>query len=111
MAKGVAAALNGGKLNAVLCVAGGWAGGNAADASASTARAPSPSTRPRPPRALTHPPTHPYRVYPPLPASCRPCPHGTGFVANTELMVKQSIHSSVIAAHVAAHHLAEYGAS
>jgi hypothetical protein len=32
VAAGVAAALAGGKVDAVLCVAGGWAGGNAADA-------------------------------------------------------------------------------
>jgi len=33
----------------------------------------------------------------------------TDFLANTELMVKQSVYSSVIAAQIAARHLAEYG--
>ena len=36
----VAAALSGNKLEAVLCVAGGWAGGNAADASTACSRRP-----------------------------------------------------------------------
>jgi len=31
----------------------------------------------------------------------------TDFLANTELMVKQSVYSSIIAAQIAAHHLAE----
>eukprot|EP00128_Syssomonas_multiformis_P018752 Colp12_sorted_trinity150504_noHs@20350 len=52
------------KLDAVLCVAGGWAGGNASN---------------------------------------------KDFVKNTDLMVKQSINSSVVAAHIAAVHLKEGG--
>ncbi|KAI8100167.1 uncharacterized protein BX664DRAFT_323051 [Halteromyces radiatus] len=52
--------LNGTQLAAIFCVAGGWAGGNAA---------------------------------------------GEGFLKSAELMIKQSVNSSLVAAHVAAHHL------
>lgn len=61
--KGVAAALNGEKLDAVVCVAGGWAGGNAEK----------------------------------------------DLAKNTDLMVKQSVWTSVISATVAANHLKESG--
>ncbi|XP_061941729.1 dihydropteridine reductase [Apis cerana] len=56
--------LKGDKLDAIICVAGGWAGGNAAH---------------------------------------------KDFVKNSELMWKQSVWSSVIAASIAAHHLKEGG--
>ncbi|ELU03878.1 hypothetical protein CAPTEDRAFT_165948 [Capitella teleta] len=61
----MAAAVAGEKLDAILCVAGGWAGGNAAS---------------------------------------------KDLVKNSDLMWKQSVWSSVIAAHVAANHLKEGGA-
>lgn len=56
--------LNGNKLDAIICVAGGWAGGNAAN---------------------------------------------KDFIKNSELMWKQSVWSSSIAANIAAHHLKEGG--
>ncbi|KOC62638.1 Dihydropteridine reductase [Habropoda laboriosa] len=56
--------LKGDKVDAVICVAGGWAGGNAAQ---------------------------------------------KDFIKNTELMYKQSVWSSTIAASIAAHHLKEGG--
>lgn len=56
--------LNGNKLDAIICVAGGWAGGNAAN---------------------------------------------KDFIKNSELMWKQSVWSSSIAASIAAHHLKEGG--
>ncbi|CAO3662346.1 unnamed protein product [Umbelopsis vinacea] len=62
--EGVSKALGAEKAAAILCVAGGWAGGNAKSAD---------------------------------------------FIKNSELMVKQSVNSSLIAANVAAHHLADDG--
>ncbi|GAB5592888.1 hypothetical protein Unana1_07788 [Umbelopsis nana] len=62
--EGVSKALGTEKATAVLCVAGGWAGGNAKSAD---------------------------------------------FIKNSDLMVKQSVNSSLIAANVAAHHLADNG--
>ncbi|KAI9306760.1 hypothetical protein BJ944DRAFT_263020 [Cunninghamella echinulata] len=56
--------LNGAKLSAVFCVAGGWAGGNASS---------------------------------------------KGFLSSSELMVKQSVNSSLVAANVAAHYLKSDG--
>ncbi|CAH1783586.1 unnamed protein product [Owenia fusiformis] len=64
VSRGVEAALAGEKVDAVLCVAGGWAGGNAAVKE---------------------------------------------FVKNTDMMMKQSVWTSVIAAHLAAKHLKEGG--
>lgn len=61
--QGVASALNGQKLDAVVCVAGGWAGGNAEK----------------------------------------------DLAKNTDLMIKQSVWTSVISATVAANHLKESG--
>ncbi|KAH8551231.1 dihydropteridine reductase-like protein [Umbelopsis sp. PMI_123] len=62
--EGVSNALGSGKADAVLCVAGGWAGGNA---------------------------------------------NSADFIKNSDLMIKQSVNSSLIAANVAAHHLASNG--
>lgn len=62
--KEVAAAAEGAKFDALFCVAGGWAGGNAA---------------------------------------------ADAFVKNCDLMMKQSIWTSIISANVAAHHLKEGG--
>ncbi|KAI9288523.1 hypothetical protein BC943DRAFT_287849 [Umbelopsis sp. AD052] len=62
--EGVSQALESGKADAVLCVAGGWAGGNA---------------------------------------------KSTDFINNSDLMIKQSVNSSLIASNVAAHHLASNG--
>lgn len=56
--------LKGDKLDAIICVAGGWAGGNASH---------------------------------------------KDFIKNSELMWKQSVWSSIIAASIAAHHLKEGG--
>ena len=80
--------LDGKKLDAVMCVAGGWAGGNAASAG-----------RPPPPPTVLM-----------MIQVCIPViNYDLDLVKNCDLMWKQSVWTSVVAAGIAARHLREGG--